>query len=292
MAYSVSTALAATLVVILGASSGIGKHLALKYAARGAQLLLVARRKALLEQVQQECISLHPECRCEILAGDITDESVLALASATSNLKLGNGVDVLVICAGATSVLPFEDLLKLDSQSPASNPSPLLSLTTQIFQTNVFGPILAAKHFLPLLKQARGQLLVISSAAALISPPTRSLYASTKHALNGFFKSLRIEVAQYGISVCIAMPGTVDTDFRTNSLDQNQQKQLQSDQQPQQSRKRNMSPEECAAVILDGADYGDREIHLPRSYFWAHVASLFIPSIVDRFAANKYHYKL
>ncbi|KAH9257478.1 hypothetical protein BASA81_004240, partial [Batrachochytrium salamandrivorans] len=101
-------------VVILGASSGIGKDLAIQYASRGAQLLLLARRRDQLEDVQSACRAMHAATTCEIVIGDITNEIVLSQVVQATTAVLG-GIDVLVLCAGITSVRPFGSLCELDT---------------------------------------------------------------------------------------------------------------------------------------------------------------------------------
>nr|KAJ3418592.1 hypothetical protein HK105_008128 [Polyrhizophydium stewartii] len=276
-------------VVILGASSGIGKHLALQYAARGAQLLLVARRRDRLEAVQAECRGQHARTTCEVVVGDAADEAVLAAAAAAARERLG-GVDVLVLCAGVTSIIPFEQVCALDaaaaaeptaSAASAAGASASAALVERIFRTNVFSPIMATKHFLPLLRASKGQILVISSAAGIMAAPTRPIYTASKHAMTGFFKTLRIELAASGVSVCIALPGTVDTELRDAAVDG----------MGATSKYRGsagISADECARIIIAGADRGDREIYMPWFYGVAHVLSLILPGVVDHFAAKKY----
>ncbi|EGF84046.1 hypothetical protein BATDEDRAFT_21723 [Batrachochytrium dendrobatidis JAM81] len=286
-------------VVILGASSGIGRSMAVQYAARGAKLLLVARRQGLLEQVQRECQTMHPKSTCDIVVGDITQESVLAAATVKANSVL-NGVNVLVLCAGITSVRSFEALCSLDSEanqassgSTVSSDSISTTLIQQVFTTNLHAHMLAVKHFLPILKACKAQILVISSVAGVIPAPTRSIYTASKHALTGFFKALRIELAYSGVSVCIAFPGTVNTAFRESAVDV----EVSKTESPEMTRRimnrkqpGSMTADSCAANIIYGADRGDREIYLPRLYYFAHVLSMFMPEVMDYFAAKKYGY--
>ncbi|KAI8916808.1 hypothetical protein BC831DRAFT_486759 [Entophlyctis helioformis] len=276
-------------VVILGASSGIGHHLALQYAARGARLLLVARRRDRLESVQAECIAVHPSSSSSpssqppvhVLVGDITIESDMEAAVRASASLLG-GVDVLVLCAGVTSLLPFADLCALDS---AAAPSTSRSLVETVFQTNVIGPMMTTKRFLPTLKASKAQILVISSAASVIAAPTRSIYSASKHALTGFFRALRIELAPSGVTVCIALPGTVDTELRRSAVDG-------TGSASKYSGSSGIPANVCASIIIAGSDRGDHQIYMPWFYYYVHVLSVIVPSVIDGFAAKKYNYKM
>ncbi|KAH6574381.1 hypothetical protein BASA82_000688 [Batrachochytrium salamandrivorans] len=280
-------------VVILGASSGIGKDLAIQYASRGAQLLLLARRRDQLEDVQSACRAMHAATTCEIVIGDITNEIVLSQVVQATTAVLG-GIDVLVLCAGITSVRPFGSLCELDTIQSKDMPhatSISSSLIQQVFATNVYAPMMAVKHFLPILITHKSQIVVVSSVAGVIAAPTRSVYTASKHALTGFFNALRIELAYTGVSVCIVLPGTVNTDFRASAVDSDVPGTATHSaiaKVADQKRRGGISSEACAAYMIRAADRGDRLVYLPSMYFFAHWAYVVFPDLVDYFAAMKY----
>lgn len=276
------------IVVIVGASSGIGREVALQYAARGASLLLVARRKSLLETVQQECQgkAVGFNARVEICTADASVETDAAQISQACREAFGPCTH-LVICMGVLSVLTFDELCQLPT--PDAPQQDLSTVMKDIFQVNVFGPILIAKHFFPLLQATKGKLVVVSSIAGVFGAPTRSLYASTKFALNGFLDALRIEWTRFGISVINVLPGSVDTGLRSTALDGCK---IENDNVKQSGNSKGLSPDHCAQVILKAADDDERQVFVPGYYDWVQLLKFFVPDWVDMKAAKKYGYAL
>ncbi|KNC98180.1 uncharacterized protein SPPG_06584 [Spizellomyces punctatus DAOM BR117] len=257
-------------VVIFGASSGIGEQLALQYARRGARLVLVARREALLESVTSGCLSF-PTCKqASYIVGDITQEAdLLGIVAATKDQL--DGCDTVVINAGILSILPFEQVCEKDTTR----------IIQPLFETNTLAPIYIAKHFMPLLKQSRGKFIVVSSLAGSLPAPTRSLYAASKHAVNGFFNSLRIEVQQYGVSVCICLPASVDTGLRESAVDA-------TGGGGKKDGESKLDPETCAREIIRAGDLRKTEVYIPSKYWVGVVLRNFVPGFVDGMAAKKY----
>ncbi|KAJ3326329.1 hypothetical protein HDV06_000205 [Boothiomyces sp. JEL0866] len=249
-------------VVIIGASSGIGKELAKQFAARGAKVIISARRKPELEAVAIECGGDTKHYISDI--GD--QESIRGLKDFT--VKEFQELDTLVICSGVLSVLPFE---KIDDDK-------IQDIVNSIFNINAIGPILATKTFLPIIRK---RIVIISSASATLPAPTRSLYTATKHAISGFFKSLRIELKPKGIKVFNVMPGSVKTDLRASSLDN----------PGQSSNQKAMLPEKCAETIIHQLDLEQEEIYIPKLYHLGTILSFIFPSLIDSMAAKKYGYK-
>ncbi|KAJ3036330.1 hypothetical protein HDV00_002802 [Rhizophlyctis rosea] len=237
------------------ARGGIGYHTTLRYAARGARVIAVARRKHLLDALTAECQSF-PACKiASSVAADVTNEDDVKRIAAAAKQVLG-GCDTVVINAGVLSVLPFRDLCKLDISegscedkdgnnggesgfhsegwekvtavgadaipegSRAAQPLSVSgALIDKMFKTNVMGPIYVAKHFTDLLIESGGKFVVVSSLAGVLAAPTRSIYTSTKFALTGFFTALRIELAKHNVAVCLIYPGSVATDLRHSAVD-------------------------------------------------------------------------
>ncbi|KAI9193168.1 uncharacterized protein BJ171DRAFT_588901 [Polychytrium aggregatum] len=274
-------------VVIIGASSGIGCQLAKDYAQRGARLILVARRSEMLKQVVDECQQLNAACECSYVVADITSEADVSRCAQRSTEILG-GIDVLVLCSGVLSIRPFDQLCGPMSSKELERvqnggASESYQLIDMIFKTNVYGPILCTKYFLPELVKSKGQIVVVGSLAGTVAAPTRSLYASTKFALMGFFNALRIEYGHRGVAVTIVLPGSVRTDLRRSALDS-----------PTAERQMNfVSPTaipvtRCSEEILLAADRRERERYIPAKYWFAALVHFFFPAIVDGFAAKKY----
>ena len=252
-------------VVIVGASSGIGKELALLYAKRGCELIIVARRKELLDNLKQHCLAYTR--KVEYFTADITmEEQISDLANFTKEY-LGN-VDLLVISSGILSVSTFEQLCCNNLSESA----------TALFHTNVLGPILLSKYFKPLL--IKGKLCVISSLSAYFGAPTRSLYSMSKFALRGFFESLRIEWQPLGISIILINPATVNTSFRSNSIDSSNSNLIS----------KGLDPVKVAAIISKANDSRSRLVFIPNYYYMTVILGYLLPNLIDYFASKKYKY--
>ncbi|TPX60920.1 hypothetical protein PhCBS80983_g01443 [Powellomyces hirtus] len=297
----------------VAAKLGIGKELALQYAARGARLLLIARREALLQKLTVECL-IHPLCsQARFLAADITIENEVHKAAQMAREVLG-GCDTVVINAGIISVLTFEDVCKLDENETAdgetgekttTTPTTTTEMTTrlaqiveQMFRVNVVAPIMIAKYFRTMAVESKGKFVVVSSVAGTMAAPTRSLYAATKHALNGFFNSFRIEVARQGVAVCICLPGSVATDLRASAVDASStttttaaaaaSSYATNASVSSASEGSKLSASDCARRIIHASDLRARETYMPSKYRLAFLLHCFFPSFIDTLAAKKY----
>jgi dehydrogenase/reductase SDR family protein 7 len=257
-------------IVILGASSGIGKQLGLEFAKKN-HVILVARRIADLKAIQKEILELGGQC--DVFQCDWTDS--LKLSELVEFVKSKGGLDHLILCAGIMSTLTFEKVTE--------RPDFELVLDS-MFKTNSYGPILAAKEFLPQLIESQGMITVISSAAGVMAAPTRALYSATKHAITGFFRALRIELESKSVDVCIVMPGSVQTDLRHSSIDGNVAKD-------QSSPKKGMTVQLCTKKIMEAMERRDREVHLPRIYQLGAILVNLFPEVIDFLAKVKYGYK-
>ncbi|KAF9114484.1 Golgi transport complex subunit 6 [Mortierella sp. AM989] len=223
-------------VVIIGASSGIGSELARIYAQRNAHVVVVARRLQLLEDLVQELSSVAGSIHA--VQGDITSPEDVRRITIESLKALQGGVDTLIICAGIISVLPFEELAGIDSAknetasvNPGSdldfshlmptNPQAALEASVRIMNVNYHAPLNLTTHFLPALTRTStaGNIIVVSSMAGKLGAPTRSIYCASKHAAQGFFDALGMEVERTGVHVGIISPGTVETDLRQSAVD-------------------------------------------------------------------------
>lgn len=188
-------------VWITGASSGIGEALAYEMASRGARLALSSRNTAELERVKNNCaqpakVAIFPLDVCEL-------EQIRQVAAAV--IDLYGQVDILVANAGIS-----QRSLVRDTD---------ISVDVRIMQINYLGAVAAAKAVLPqMISRKTGQIVVISSVLGKIGTPLRSAYAGSKHALHGFFDSLRAEVAKDNVKVTIICPGYVKTNVTINAL--------------------------------------------------------------------------
>lgn len=185
-------------VLITGASSGIGAALARVYAREGARLVLLARRRALLEQLAQELRGLGA-AEVEVHEGDVTREGDVA-RPVEALLARGIGLDVVYANAGFGVAGVLQRLTLADYQRQ--------------LDTNVVGLLRTIYETLPGLRQARGRLVLIGSVAGHIAAPGASAYAMSKFAVRGLAESLRGDLRDDGIGVTLVSPGFVDSDIR------------------------------------------------------------------------------
>lgn len=186
-----------SLVVVTGASSGIGRALALEGAKRGYDLLLVARRTALLAEVKDECRKIDPACEVINLAADVSDpnfETILANA-----VPVGRRVEIVFANAGIASAGRFEKLTLQEYQ--------------RVFDVNVTGVIKTARATFPHLLESKGHLAVVGSLNSHVANPLGVAYNVSKFAVRGFAETMRAEVAHRGVSVSLISPGPVQSEI-------------------------------------------------------------------------------
>ena len=187
---------------ITGASSGIGKALALALSKKEVKLILSARNLNQLEEVRLLC--QNPE-QVKILVMDLAMWKNAAHWVKTA-FGLFDGVDILINNAGISQrSLVVDTDLKVDER---------------IFRVNYFGTVALTKAMLPhFIEKKAGHVVVVTSVVGRVATPLRSSYSASKHALHGFFDSLRAEVYDDNISITLICPGFVNTNISKNALD-------------------------------------------------------------------------
>jgi short-subunit dehydrogenase len=190
--------------IVTGASSGIGRAIALELARQGADLVITARRQERLEDLATEIRVLGR--RVEIVAGDLTDAGVRQAALDGAEQTLG-GLDILVNNAGVAALGRFED----------ANPDRL----RQIFEVNFFSLVELTRAALPLLKRGRRPMVVnVGSILGHVAIPHLSEYCAAKFAVRGFSDALRAELHGSGVGVLLVSPATVETEIWERMLEQ------------------------------------------------------------------------
>lgn len=229
-------------VWITGASSGIGEALAYAFAAQKAKLVLSARREEELKRVAASC-GLQAE-NILVLPFDVADyESAPAKAQAVL-AKFGQ-IDILVNNAGLSHWSKVKDMG--------------MDVLKKIMDTNFMGGAALSKAVLPsMLEKKHGQLVVISSILGKIVTHKQAAYNASKHALHGFFDTLRAEYGNKGIKVLLVCPGFVNTNVAKNSLDRNGNPIGKNNQLIENG----LRPDEVAAQILAAIRSGKEEIIL------------------------------
>ncbi|MCP4870435.1 MAG: SDR family oxidoreductase [Proteobacteria bacterium] len=191
--------LAGRVVVITGGAGGIGRALADAFGARGARIALLDRDEAGLQEAASE-----REGRPLTVVCDVTDPEDCEAAMARVIEALG-AIDVLVNNAGISHRSRFADTD--------------LSVLRRVIEVNLFGSMYCTAAALPSLRQQKGRIVAISSVAGFAPLVGRTGYSASKHALHGFFDTLRAELRGSGVSVTLACPYFVDTPLRTHALD-------------------------------------------------------------------------
>ena len=177
------------------------------------------------------------------------------------------GIDVLVNNAGMTMWARFEDIEDL-------------SILERIMQVNYMGAVYCTRHALPWLRQSGGVLVGISSLAGRTGVPTRTGYSASKHAMAGFFDSLRIELAGSGVAVTMIYPGFVSTGIRENATGPDGRPIMVSPVKEGEV----MGVEECARIIVDAIERRRREVVMTARGKIGLWLKLVAPSLIDRIA--------
>ncbi len=251
-------------VVITGASSGIGRELAYQLAEQGAWLSLAARNEERLSAVAGEC-----QVRGGRAIAIVTDVGEQAQYSELIQRTVDqyDRIDMLVNNAGITMWANFEDVRDI-------------GFYEQIMRVNYLGSVYCTYYALPFLKKTKGQIIGISSLAGRNGIPKRSGYAASKHAMVGFFDTLRIETAEYGISVTMIYPDFVATETRERALGVDGKPIGKSPVRESEV----MPAEKCAQLIIRAAAARKRELIMT----WRGKVGLWIkliaPGVVDRVA--------
>lgn len=191
-------------VWITGASSGIGEACAYRYASRGFRLILTATSRTKLEAVGDHCREMGA-ANIRVLPYDLSESDGIKLLTREAWDAFG-GVDIIFCNAGISQRTGVED-----------TPMPMVR---KIMEINFFAPAALAEAILPLMTaNGGGRIVVTTSIAGRFGFPLRCAYSASKHALYGFFETLRAENHDKGISVTLVCPGRVRTNISYNALD-------------------------------------------------------------------------
>jgi len=251
-------------VIITGASSGIGRSLALLLADQGAKVVLAARRAEQLTIVAEECHQRGGETL--VVPTDVSDETQCKELVEKTIATFGR-LDMLVNNAGLAVVARLEDYSNLD-------------LFKHTIGVNFYGAVYCTYYALPHLKQSHGRIVAVSSLGGKMHAPYNSAYVSSKFAMHGFFDSLRIELIRHGVSITIICPYWVVTGFHEAQLDK--------DGVSRGPRGRGiytekmMTAEHCAEIILHAAYRRKRELLMGPGNLIAWL-KLIAPGLTDRF---------
>lgn len=258
-------------IILTGASSGIGRELAIQLAAEGAKLALAARNESLLTEVAELCREAGGEAI--VVPTDVTDQKqCIALVART--VREWGGVDALFSNAGVSMFAPFRDVKDL-------------TFFNTMMQVNYFGALYCTHAVLPYLFESKGQIMVMSSMSSQLGSPFYSGYAASKWALNGFFESLRTEIHGRGVGITIVCPEFVDTAIRLHGFSADG---TSPDTDPMTINK-GMSAKKAAAITIKVAKKRKRlEIMTLLAKVGFYIGP-FVPGLIDSIARSKTGFK-
>lgn len=252
-------------VLISGASAGLGRALALQLARSGAVLALNGRNELTLHETAEECRASGAQVL--ELPADVSDETRCRELVSSTLTRFGR-LDALVNNAGVTM------WSRLDSVTDFKAYERLLAV-------NYLGAVYLTAAALDALRRSRGLIVAVASLAGLIGVPERTAYAASKHAMVGFFESLRIELRGTGVDVTVVAPDFVATEMHRRALGP--------DGRPRDLTSLeggHMTAEECGQQILHAMERRQRLLITSLRGRVGRWARLVVPGVVDRFAAR------
>jgi dehydrogenase/reductase SDR family member 7B len=251
---------------VTGASSGIGEQICYLLSNAGAHIILSARRKDELERVKNNCA--HPD-KCSIVLIDLNDET--SVRKAYDEIKSQNiKIDIFFNNGGI-------------SQRSLALETPL-ELERKMFEVNFFSNILLSKLVgNDMLRRKEGHIVVTSTLLGKWGFHTRSSYAGSKHALHGYYDSMRMEVEDHGIHITLVTPGFIATDISKNAFDA----QGHSTRILDNNQKTGMPPEECAEHILKGVAAQKKEFGVGKGEINGLWVKRYFPGIFQKILKKK-----
>ncbi|GAB3704234.1 SDR family NAD(P)-dependent oxidoreductase [Spirosoma flavus] len=250
-----------SVVWITGASSGLGEAIAIKLAQYKPKLVLSARREDELQRVADK--TGLPESNVLILPMDVTDVASLPAHVETVRRQFGR-IDYIFLNAGITQ---RSSVVDTD-----------LSVYQRIMDVNFFGVIALTKAVLPLmLEQRSGHFVVTSSVAGKLATKLRSGYCASKHALHGFFDSLRAETSSAGLNVTIVCPGYIRTAISFNALSGDGRQHGKMDDNQDQG----MSPDTFAKRLLKAVEQKKEEVYIGGKEIYGIYLKRFLPGLLS-----------
>jgi len=251
-------------IVVTGASEGIGRALCLALAPQRPRLAIAARNEGRLNELMKELESQG--ARALVVPTDVTREEACKRLIGMTIEKWGS-IDVLVNNAGGTMWTNFDEVTDT-------------SVFEKLMRLNYLGSVYCTYHALPHLKKSKGLVVAVSSVAGLVGVPTRTGYAATKHALFGFFDSLRIELEGTGVGVTMIAPDFVLTEIHRRALGHDGKPLGKSPLQ----EGRIMTAEKCAALIVKAMENRDRLLLTSRRAKVGRWIRLVSPRLIDHIA--------
>ena len=252
-------------VIITGASSGIGKACAEEFALRGARVVIAARNTEKLQELSNQIKSKGFEV-LPIQTDVSVEDDCKNLIEKT--IEIFGSIDILVNNAGISMRALFEDTD--------------LAVIKKLMEVNFWGTVYCTKYALPHLLKTRGTVAGVSSIAGFIGLPGRTGYSASKFAMHGFLEALRTENLNTGLHVLIACPGFTATNIRATALNQDGKVQGES---PRDEAKM-MTAEEVAKNIVNAIVTKKRTLVLTAQGKLSVFLNKFFPGLMDKMIYN------
>lgn len=251
-------------VVITGASSGIGLATALAAAGAGAKLVLNARSDDTLREVAEEIRAIGGEA--EVVVGDVADRDTVDRLAQTAVEKFGR-IDTWVNNAGVSIYGRIRDVAYADNRC--------------LFETNYWGVVNGSLVALPHLEKSRGTLINVGSEVSETVVPLQGMYSASKHAVKGFTDALRVELQhdEVPVTVTLVQPGATDTPFPQHARNY-------MDQEPALPTPLD-DAFHVAEAILEAAEHEQRAIKVSGMAKLNTMLAKFAPALGDRMAAKQ-----
>lgn len=253
-------------IIITGASSGIGKALAYELAGRGANLVLGARQYVTLCEITQD-IGKRFQTKAVAVQCDVSVEEDCAFLIKQALLTFGK-IDILINNAGISMRALFKDLD--------------LKVLKTLMDVNFWGTVYCTKYALPEIIKTQGSIVGVSSIAGYKGLPGRTGYSASKFAMNGFLDALRIENLKTGVHVMTACPGFTASNIRNTALNQSAQQQGESSL----NEEKMMTAEEVAKLIADGIESRTRTLIMTGQGKLTVTLSKIFPAWLDKLVYN------
>ncbi len=246
-------------VLVTGATSGIGKALALNLLKQGAFVSVCARQESRLQELQ--LIANHPNLCC--IVADVSREDDCKRFVEESVKRFG-AIDVLINNAGISMRALFTEVH--------------LDVLRQSMDINFWGTVYCCKYALPYILKRKGSIAGISSIAGYKGLPCRTGYSASKFAMQGFLESLRIENLYNGVNVLWVSPGFVASNIRNTALNAEGKSQTETPL----DEKKLMSAEQCASLILRAIQQRKRSLIMTLQGKMTVWFNKFLPGFVDK----------
>lgn len=261
---SAAKSLIGKVVILTGASEGIGRALAFTLAQQGCKLVLSARNLERLTSLQAELESLGVATLVHI--ADVSDPKQCQELISACIERFGQ-LDILINNAGMTMWTRFDELSNLD-------------VLDDVMRVNYLGPAYLTHAAIPHLKSSQGQVVVVASVAGLTGVPTRTGYSASKHAVIGFFDSLRIELSEDNVAVTVLCPDFVVSEIHKRALDGEGNPLGSSPMQESQI----ITAEQCADMMMPAIIKRQRQFITSRRGNLGRWVRLIAPNLIDKIA--------